>query len=119
MTSLRSTAIHIANYRFIGNTIQDNTENIYTMNDLGNSFVLKATGGSDPFRAYFTAESSNSRQAKLAIGSEENSLTAITAVSQRAPEIDAKAVIVNIKGQRILTPRKGLYIMNGKKMVVK
>lgn len=106
-------------YRFIGSTRHDNTENIYTMNDLGNSFVLKATGGSDPFRAYFTTDSSNSRQSVLAIGSEENSLTAITAVSQRAPEIDAKAVIVNIKGQRILTPRKGLYIMNGKKMVVK
>ena len=57
-------------YRFVGSTLQDNTENIYSLNSEGNAFDLKATGGSSPFRAYFKADGYDALLASLGIGSD-------------------------------------------------
>ena len=60
-----------ANYRFIGSTIQDNTENIYCLNALGNKFELVTSGGSGPFRAYFKPGTFDSSITSLGIGSDD------------------------------------------------
>ena len=38
-----------------------------------------------------------------------------------APAIDRKVqtTIYNLQGQKLLTPRKGIYIINGKKVIIK
>ena len=40
-------------------------------------------------------------------------------ISQIAGNVEAKNVVFNLQGQRVSTPKQGVYIINGKKMVVK
>ena len=58
-------------YRFVGSTLQDDTENIYSLNGDGNAFVLNATGGSSPFRAFIKPDIFNVSLTSLGIGSDE------------------------------------------------
>ena len=58
-------------YRFVGSTLQDNTESIYSLNSEGNAFELKATGGSSPFRAYFKPDVFDLSVTSLGIGSDD------------------------------------------------
>jgi len=95
-------------YRFVGSTMQDNTENIYSLNSEGNAFDLKATGGSSPFRAYFKADGYDALLASLGIGSD--SATGIENVNGNANG-NAKVKVIkngklyignyNIVGQQI------------------
>lgn len=53
----------------------------------------------------------------------EVSATAVPSVtdgiSQIASDIKTKKVIFNLQGQRISAPKQGVYIINGKKVVLK
>ena len=40
-------------------------------------------------------------------------------ISQIAGNVEAKNVVFNLQGQRVSTPKQGVYIINGKKVVVK
>lgn len=40
-------------------------------------------------------------------------------ISQIAGDVKAKNVVFNLQGQRVSTPKQGVYIINGKKVVVK
>ena len=40
-------------------------------------------------------------------------------ISQIASDVKAKNVVFNLQGQRVSTPKQGVYIINGKKVVVK
>lgn len=40
-------------------------------------------------------------------------------ISQIAGDVKAKSVVFNLQGQRVSTPKQGVYIINGKKVVVK
>ena len=48
----------------------------------------------------------------------DDETTGINAVDTEAKEIN-DGVYYNLNGQRVTTPRKGLYIVNGKKVMVK
>ena len=105
-----------ANYRFIGNTVQDNTANIYGINGEGSSFVLKSTGGSAPFRAYFKPGIFDSSVTSLGIGNGGNTTGIVEMKSEKIVDSDN---YYNLNGQRVSQPAKGLYIKNGKKFVIK
>ena len=105
-----------ANYRFIGNTVQDNTANIYGINATGSSFVLKSTGGSAPFRAYFKPGIFDSSVTSLGIGNGGNTTGIVEMKSEKIVDSDN---YYNLNGQRVSQPSKGLYIKNGKKFVIK
>lgn len=113
------------NYRFIGNTQQDNTENIYCINAAGNKFELKATGGSPAFRPYFKADIFDRTVSSLAIGFDET--TGIKSLTLTpAPIGKGNDVIYDLQGRRIgqwstlnSQLRPGLYIINGKKVIIK
>ena len=105
-----------ANYRFIGNTVQDNTANIYGINDAGSSFVLKLTGGSAPFRAYFKPGIFDSSVTSLGIGNGGSTTGIVEMKNERRVDSDN---YYNLNGQRVSQPSKGLYIKNGKKFVIK
>ena len=40
-------------------------------------------------------------------------------ISQIAGDVKAKSVVFNLQGHRVSTPKQGVYIINGKKVVVK
>lgn len=106
-----------SNYRFIGSSVQNNTANIYCINGDGNGFELKATGGSAPFRAFFKPGIFDSTVTSLGIGSDTDGNT--TGINDVQFEKNSDGQYYNLNGQRISQPKKGLYIKNGKKYIVK
>ena len=83
---------------------------------IGNGAIYKSAGATSmkAFRAYiFNKDKSNGGEVKLYIDGLE---TAIDAINADATE---SGVIYNIAGQRVNKAQKGLYIVNGKKVLVK
>ena len=109
----------------MGQTQKDNTENIYCINTAGNKFELKATGGSPAFRPYFKADIFDRTTSSLAIGFDET--TGIKSLTlTHAPIGKGNDVIYDLQGRRIgqwsalnSQLRPGLYIINGKKVIIK
>lgn len=109
-----------ANYRFIGNTTQDDTQNIYSINSDGSAFVLNTSYGSAPFRAYIKPGIYDSSVTSLAIGSEPKGTTGIEDVNLNVNgNVNDNRNFFNLNGQRVTRPTKGLYISNGKKVIIK
>lgn len=105
------------NYRFIGSTAGVSTTNIYCLNNDGDKFVLKASGGSTPFRAFFKPGIFDPSLTMLSIGPGTNDgATMITPMELDTQNDDA---YYNLNGQRVSVPSKGLYIKNGKKVIIK
>lgn len=106
-------------YRFVGSTVQDNTANIYTLNDDGNLFVLNSSAGSAPFRAFFKPGTFDVSVTSLSMGS----FTGETTMIGDLPSIidnDSNAWY-SIDGRRLngVPTQKGVYIKNGKKTIIK
>ena len=101
-------------YRFIGSTVQDNTKDIYCINATGNAFELKATGGSAPFRAYFKPGIFDRTVTRLAIVGDTT--TSIENINENE---SGNKNYYDLQGRRVTQPQKGLYIVNGKKVIVK
>ena len=104
------------NFRFIGSTLQDTTPNIYVINSEGNKFVLKETGGSAPFRAYFKPGAFDVTLSSLGIGSDDQTTDIGTTLMNSEQKNND---IYNLNGQRVSKLTKGLYIVNGRKVVMK
>ena len=104
-------------YRFTGTTTKQQLESVYTLNAAGSSFTL-GNATVDPFRAYFSAISSNSRAIDLQILSAGNQATAIT-----LPDVEPLQTgeIYSIDGRMMGTSieslPKGIYVVDGKKVV--
>lgn len=64
-----------------------------------------------PFRAYLTAASS-ARQLRIAYPGQTTAISTLTATEAAAPAY-------NLQGQRVLPTAKGLYIIDGRKVMVK
>lgn len=92
-----------------------------------NNYVLQKNGddvnfylvtGTDatvkPFRAYLTAPAT-ARELTLNFGE----TTGISASLMNSDERIVKSEVYNLNGQRVAAPQKGLYIVNGKKVIVK
>ena len=103
-----------ANYRFIGNTLTDATNNIYTINDDGDKFV--AGNGSAPFRAYFKPGIFDPTLGSLGIGSGGETTGIETMSDVRGMMSD---VWYDLQGRRVENPTKGVYIKNGKLFIKK
>ncbi len=84
-----------------------------------NSGILYKSNGSTSlkaFRAYLKLKAGTDPNAvKLRIGSDTT--TAIDAVNAGAQSIDG--AVYNLSGQRVSQPTKGIYIINGKKVMMK
>ena len=94
-----------------------------------NRYVLVANGTEAEFqslaengatipagKAYLEVEDGTANGAKLYISFGEGDATAIEGVEAAAA---ADGIIYNIAGQRVANPTKGIYIVNGKKVLVK
>lgn len=106
-------------YKFAGTKQAKSVTDCYVMNNEGNAFN-KTTATVEPFRAYFsplTMMSGQPAAAALYIGSEGNNPTGITEMTYDRQE--TKGAAYNLNGQRVAHPRKGLYIVDGKKVIMK
>ena len=104
------------NYRFVGETKAVSTENIYCINAAGNQFVLKATGGSPAFRPFFKADMFDRTVTSLGIGNGGGTTGIETMSDVRSVMSD---VWYDLQGRRVENPTKGVYIKNGRKVVIK
>lgn len=110
-----------SNYRFVGNTQIVNTENIYCINNEGSSFKLKASGGSPAFRPFFKAGIADRTVSglpvtSLAIGTDGGTTGIFMNKDVRGKKDD---VYYDLNGRRVLYPKKGIYILNGNKVIIK
>ena len=107
------------NFKFVGTIVQkSNLENIYKLNADGNRFV-KGTASIEPFRAYFapTTIAATATELSIGFGGTTTGVIEIDAVSG-VDKVNDNG-IYNMNGQRVSHPTKGLYIVNGKKVVIK
>ena len=103
-------------YRFVGDTRADATENIYCINATGNKFELKATGGSPAFRPFFKPDIFDRTVTSLGIG-DGGGTTGINDVRSKTDEV--RGEIFDLQGRHVVQPTKGIYIVNGKKHIIK
>lgn len=86
---------------------------------IGNGAVYKSTGSTTiaGFRAYIKATTAGARIANFNIGDGET--TGIGASLNDKGQMTNDNVVYNLNGQRVQKAQKGLYIQNGKKVIVK
>ena len=106
-------------YRFVGNTVQDNTANIYSLNEQGNLFVLNQSAGSAPFRAFFKPGTFDISVTSLSLGSVTGGTTSIDDLPATLDQ--ETGAWYSIDGRRLngQPTQKGVYIKNGKKTIIK
>ncbi len=105
-------------YTFFGTTMPVELADAYTINDEGTAFEPVSNTTVNPFRTYFTTRLSEAKRAeKIFIA--DNEETGIKEV--RAAVNDGTAEVYDLQGRRMnaATLKKGIYIVNGKKTVVK
>ena len=109
-------AVTVSKYKFVGTmTNTGSLHNIYALNDDGDKFQ-KGTASVTPFRAYFAGTSAAATATSLGIGFGGNT-TGIAELKTLRKVKDNN--FYNLNGQRVSQPKKGLYIVNGKKVVIK
>ena len=104
-------------YIFKGGYANMSFNNGYKLNATGDFFELTAEGTENPFRAYFVgANSSTTGKTNLVVDFGEIP-TAIGEVM--IDSNDSKQAIFDLQGRRVQNAQKGIYIQNGKKVVIK
>ena len=96
---------------FVGVYAPQNAENFYGINGDGKLQKGGSTATINSFRAYLTAVS-GAREITF-----EDETTGLTDVSSKTS--DGRGECFNLAGQRVAQPTKGLYIVNGRKVVIK
>ncbi len=88
---------------------------ILNYGDLGTGFYRANKQKVDAGKAYLSVPAESA--AKISFFSLDGTVTAIEGVEAEAAEGDK--VFYNLSGQRVENPAKGLYIVNGKKVIIK
>ena len=100
-------------YKFAGTLSRLEPGEHYMLNNDGNAFELKPTWRVSSFRSYFKPLKEQHAQT-LTIVTDET-----TGISEtRSVKSPASTALFNLQGLRIAQPKRGLYIKNGKKVVV-
>ena len=76
--------------------------------------LYQATGSQSvkPFRGYFHGTTTTAREVKFIIDDEASGISSVATLSQQT------GVCHDLSGRRVAQPAKGLYIVNGKKVVI-
>lgn len=111
------TATMRSKFRFVGSLPGTSVTNRYVLNAAGTQFVNSSTTV-DPFRAYFEAVGLSSLGA-LIIGSEDDGATGIGTSLMNNEEGIVNGEVLDLQGRRVAQPKKGLYIKDGKKVIIK
>ena len=84
-----------------------------TKDNVQQIFQSNGTDTAKPFRAYFQKKTSNPVKAALFIDGVATAIEGINA------DVNNDAEIFNLAGQRMSKVQRGIYIINGKKVLVK
>ena len=95
------------------------SDTYYYAIDSENNLLRKVTGSKvtiAPFRAYFTLDKASGARnfINLNFGDETTEISQV-----KDGQFINEGIIYNLRGQRVSNPAKGLYIMNGKKVIIK
>ena len=84
---------------------------------IGNGALYKSAGATTikAFRAYIKAKEASSGEVKMFIDGLETAIDGLTP----DPSLSTRGEIYNIAGQRVSKAQKGIYIVNGKKALIK
>lgn len=96
------------------NAYADNT--LYMLKKVGEKaqFVPVTSGSIAAGKAYLKIAAATARNLDVTFADEATGIESV-----KSEEIKVKSEVYNLKGQRVAQPTKGLYIVNGKKMVIK
>ncbi len=96
--------------------LSDGSNHYYCFSEEG-TFIYVTTGAVTvkPFRAYLLFDAALGRSLELDFG--EGGATGIADVRSKID--NGRNVYYDLQGRRVLYPKKGIYILNGKKIVVK
>ena len=96
---------------FVGVYAPQSAKDLFGINNDGKLQKGSSTATINSFRAYLTAVS-GAREITF-----EDETTGLTDVSSKTS--DGRGECFNLAGQRVAQPTKGLYIVNGRKVVIK
>lgn len=116
-------------YKFVGTTLKQQAQNVYTLNADGKSFSAVTEATIDPMRAYFVANSKEAAAAKtlVVVTEGDNTNTGIEEMTTGA--VSHIVSIYNINGTKVQSVKAahlgtalqalphGIYIVGGKKIV--
>ena len=103
-----------SNETFIGTYASLTTSGLF-LDASKNRFLLNEAGTVAPYNAYINAPS-NANAMRIVIGDGEDIATGIMDVETGEVTIDQ---VYDLQGRRVQNPKKGLYIVNGKTVVIK
>ena len=104
------------NYKMMGALWPVKDENnIYVLNAAGSAFEI-GTHSVNPFHAFFVPIGMAAPVSELLINFIVDSPTGINEIAHHQPA-GTQGVIYNLNGQRVSKPGKGIYIVDGKKVV--
>jgi len=90
-------------------------EGSYVLGTDNNLHKVNSTVSLKPFRAYFTIAGSSSAKERISLNFADDA----SAIQQVEVASTTDCVYYNLAGQRVTAPTKGIYIVNGKKILVK
>lgn len=109
------------NYKMKGVVAKKTQSNIYVLNAAGNAFTRENSATVDAFRAYFepTSTAANASMLMMAFGGNNGGGTTGLGVIDRPSE--SNRGWYSLDGQKLngQPVKKGIYIVNGKKVVIK
>ena len=112
------TVVETDHFKFVGTYVGAmGLENVYVLNEAGEKFVSGITEV-QPFNAYIQKKDGTSAGARINISFGDDFVTAIKGVRTVGNE-SSDCSIYDIQGRKVENPTKGIYIVNGKKVVVK
>ena len=95
----------------------------WTTTDEGNCYIIEeARTTLAPNRWYLSVEARNSMHkapAQIRLYVRDEGTTAVEEVEESCNDQDGAAVVYDLSGRRVETPTKGVYIVNGKKVIIK
>jgi len=114
----------VGNWQFVGTYANGNIPSgSYFFS--GNQLWMAEDGSNTiaPFRAYFTTTEPAARELAFFIDGESTGVNEVlrrfSSTKSMKNEEFATAPVFNLNGQRVAQPTKGLYIVNGKKVIIK
>ena len=112
------TIVETDHFKFVGTYVGvTGLENVYVLDEAGNSFVSGITEV-QPFKAYIQKKDGTSAGARININFGDDFVTSIKGVHLYDNDASDNNVY-DIQGRKVETLSKGIYIVNGKKVVIK
>ena len=109
------------NYKMKGVVVQKNLNNVYVLNADGNLFERQGLATVEAFRTYFEPTSTAAAASTLMMAFGKDHVTALQNILQNSGQTLRAGSIYDLQGRKVnqISLPKGIYIVNGKKILVK